>query len=72
MRMRPEVTSKKAAESNWTSVDLPAPLGPTRREHFTGVHLEIDVMKNLVLAFFTGIGESHVLKLMDLAKVREG
>src|SRR5208337_5039570 len=46
--------------------------GPDQGEHFAGVHFKIDVMKNLVLALFAGVGESYVLKLDGLAKVREG
>ncbi len=44
---------------------------PDHGQHFAGVHLEIDVMKNLVLALVGRVGESHILKFDGLAKARE-
>jgi hypothetical protein len=37
-------------------------------EHFAGPHLHIDVVQNLVLALFCGVGKAHILKADALLK----
>ena len=61
MRMRPEVTSKKRG-MRLTSVDLPAPLGPTSASTSPAVNIKVDIVENLVLAFFSGVGEADIVE----------
>jgi hypothetical protein len=67
----PEVTSKNRG-IRFTSVDLPAPLGPDDGQHFAGIHLKVHIVKNLLLALAGRVGEAHVLEFDGLAKAREG
>ena len=47
------------------------PAGPNDGKHLAGIHLKIDVVKNLVLALFGRVRESHILKSDRLAEARE-
>ncbi len=35
---------------------------PHQRQHLAGLHLQIDVVQNLMLALFGRVGEAHILK----------
>ena len=36
--------------------------GADQRQHFAGPHLQVDVVQNLVLAFFRRVGKAHIFK----------
>ena len=70
IRMRPEVTSKKRG-IRLTSVDLPAPLGPTSGQHLAGPHLKIHVVQNLLFAVLIRVGKADILELDGVAELTE-
>ena len=67
MRMRPEVTSKKRG-MRLTSVDLPAPLGPTSASTSPARTSQIDIVQDLMFALFRRVREAHILELNELLK----
>ena len=52
----------KEARNEIGDGSLPCSAGADQGQHFAGTHVEVDVVEDLVLAFFVGIREAHTFK----------
>ena len=61
MRMRP-LSYIEEARNQVDQRGFSRAAGADQRQHLAGLHIQIDVVQDLVFAFFGGVGKADILK----------